>query len=921
MADPTINVTVETRAAERALDRLTQAFAALGAKVVGASILDFVDQVTDLQNKLRNVTNSTEEFAAAQKAVFDIAKSTSAPVGEVATLYQRLSISQDQVGLTGAGVAKVTELISKQMKAAGVSGAQAASYILQLSQAFGAGKLSGDEFRSIMEANPAIMKMVAKEMGVTVGELKRLGSEGKITSQILRDVFLKNEQQIIDDFDKRVKAIGDSFELLKTRAKEMFISFNDATGAVSAIAGLLETLANNLGKVTLAAATFLAVLAVQRILAAAGAVGTLKNAFLALNTAMKANLIAVIISGLVFIGATIYDEVIAPLKQAGIESGVIAKLIAENLINAFLQVGEAAIAIMPAIGKLTLDALTPGKKISDSVKEIDDIYKKILTTKRVTLLTDKERASIEKAMAANGKKAAENAKLTKDTKVLETDEAVKALRTLEQTIRKLENAAKADVTRLQYGERYAKIQEIIKTEQDKLDVVNKKLTDNDKLRIENAVKMEFYAKDMLKTQQTLMNIADQITLNSEQDVREREVKQGLLQYERSVSKEIYEQNKGNLESLIRQNQEIVRANTLRREQADTINSMLRNQTAITTELNRMQEIKLQFEGLTKEDIDRIRQAEAIAADPGGEKALTNQRKRIQNTINAEVGKYDQLFTLETQYQLERAKLMDIAQLHNNGVIKLTQEQQAAANNSLLMLEQQTAMQRMEIQNQIFQNYSKMSDLMIQKDAQRHAAALRNETTFLGTKKFSEQTIQQIAQERAAFEKKTDQERVQFGIQQGAELFSALGAQNKKAFEAAKAFNIANAIMNTYAAATKALATYPWPFGMIAAAAAVATGFAQVAAIRSQNYSGRALGGPVMGGQSYIVGESGPELFTPNTTGSITRNNQLGGQPVSVNFNIQANDAQGFDELLIQRRGMITQMISDAMLERGSRSTL
>jgi hypothetical protein len=43
--------------------------------------------------------------------------------------------------------------------------------------------------------------------------------------------------------------------------------------------------------------------------------------------------------------------------------------------------------------------------------------------------------------------------------------------------------------------------------------------------------------------------------------------------------------------------------------------------------------------------------------------------------------------------------------------------------------------------------------------------------------------------------------------------------------------------------------------------------------------------------------------------------------VNVNFTIQANDAQGFDELLNQRRGMITQMISDAMLERGSRSTL
>jgi hypothetical protein len=178
----------------------------------------------------------------------------------------------------------------------------------------------------------------------------------------------------------------------------------------------------------------------------------------------------------------------------------------------------------------------------------------------------------------------------------------------------------------------------------------------------------------------------------------------------------------------------------------------------------------------------------------------------------------------------------------------------------------------------------------------------------------------IVQERIAFEKKSELEKAQFAIQQGATIFNALGAQNKRAFEAAKAFNIANAVMNTYMAATKALATYPWPFGMIAAAAAVAAGLAQVAQIRSQQYSGRQLGGPVMANKSYIVGENGPELFTPNNSGSITRNGDLGdGKSVNVNFNITANDTTGFDQLLYSRRGMITQIINDAVLERGRRS--
>ena len=209
-------------------------------------------------------------------------------------------------------------------------------------------------------------------------------------------------------------------------------------------------------------------------------------------------------------------------------------------------------------------------------------------------------------------------------------------------------------------------------------------------------------------------------------------------------------------------------------------------------------------------------------------------------------------------------------------------------------------------------------LMAQRDG--IAQQLSAEDRALLQRKGADERQQAIVRERIEFEKKSEFEKAQWAIQQGSTVFNALGAQNKRAFEAAKAFNIAQALMNTYAGATKALATYPWPFGLIAAAAAVAAGLAQVAQIRAQTYSGRALGGPVMSNTPYIVGESGPELFVPGTTGSIVRNDQLqGGTPVVVNFQITANDTTGFDQLLASRKGVIQQIISDAMLEKGRRS--
>jgi hypothetical protein len=76
----------------------------------------------------------------------------------------------------------------------------------------------------------------------------------------------------------------------------------------------------------------------------------------------------------------------------------------------------------------------------------------------------------------------------------------------------------------------------------------------------------------------------------------------------------------------------------------------------------------------------------------------------------------------------------------------------------------------------------------------------------------------------------------------------------------------------------------------------------------------------MGNQPYLVGENGPELFTPATSGGITRNDQLGGGgTTNVTFNIVANDTAGFDQLLTSRRGLITTIIADAQLERGRRS--
>lgn len=152
-----------------------------------------------------------------------------------------------------------------------------------------------------------------------------------------------------------------------------------------------------------------------------------------------------------------------------------------------------------------------------------------------------------------------------------------------------------------------------------------------------------------------------------------------------------------------------------------------------------------------------------------------------------------------------------------------------------------------------------------------------------------------------------------------------GKTSKSAFETYKKLAIAQAMIDTFAGVSSALKG-GWmaggPLGpftsAIYAAMALASGMAQVAMIRSQTYSGKAVGGPMVGGKGYLVGEKGPEIFRPSTAGTMTPNSQIGGGAVTVNFSITANDTSGFDELITSRRQLITSIIADAQLESGRR---
>jgi hypothetical protein len=135
----------------------------------------------------------------------------------------------------------------------------------------------------------------------------------------------------------------------------------------------------------------------------------------------------------------------------------------------------------------------------------------------------------------------------------------------------------------------------------------------------------------------------------------------------------------------------------------------------------------------------------------------------------------------------------------------------------------------------------------------------------------------------------------------------------------------NIVSTSYEAAMKAYAAMAGIpiIGPALGAAAAATVIAAGVSFAAQSLAGRALGGQVRAGESYVVGERGPEILTMGSTGRITPNDKIqtsqtevGNRNVNVSFNISTVDAAGFDTLLQSRRGQIIGIINTAMNERG-----
>ncbi|AXX47958.1 tape measure protein [Acinetobacter baumannii] len=240
--------------ASKSMDSLSVATRALAGHMAGlltvGSAISKMDTYTGLQNRLKLVTNNQVELNKATEDTFRIAQKTYSAWDSVLQVYQRFSDNAKTLNLTMDDTARLTETVSKAVAISGASAEAADAALVQFGQALASGTLRGEELNSVMEQTPALAKAIAQGMGITVGELRSVAAEGKITSQEIVKA-LKNVQNDVDAlFAKTDITIGQSLTLLNNEITKFVGEAGQGSGAAQALSGSIQVLAENLESIS-----------------------------------------------------------------------------------------------------------------------------------------------------------------------------------------------------------------------------------------------------------------------------------------------------------------------------------------------------------------------------------------------------------------------------------------------------------------------------------------------------------------------------------------------------------------------------------------------------------------------------------------------------------------------------------------------
>lgn len=210
----------------------------------GKALADTADAASNVRSRLSLVAGTASNTAQVYNELFRIAQASRVSFEDLAGTYAQMARSADESGISQERMLKVTQALSQAITVSGGSAASAQAAMVQLSQGLASGTLRGEELNSILEQTPRVAQAIASGLGVGIGQLRKLGEEGKLTAEAVVGALERSSPAIAAEFARMTPTIGQAFTQLGNSGLNLVGTLDQMAGASSGVATGLGKMAD-----------------------------------------------------------------------------------------------------------------------------------------------------------------------------------------------------------------------------------------------------------------------------------------------------------------------------------------------------------------------------------------------------------------------------------------------------------------------------------------------------------------------------------------------------------------------------------------------------------------------------------------------------------------------------------------------------
>jgi len=192
-----------------------------GIRKIG-QLTGMADEMTTTAARVNLINDGLQTNAQLQQQIYDSAQRSRASYQGTADAVAKLNLLAADAFPTNEQAIAFSETMQKAFTVSGAGASEQAAAMTQMTQALASGRLQGDEFVSIRENAPMIAQAIAKTMGVSMGELRELSSEGAITADIIKKAVFGAAGDIEQKFQEMPMTFGAAMQAIKNTAQMQF---------------------------------------------------------------------------------------------------------------------------------------------------------------------------------------------------------------------------------------------------------------------------------------------------------------------------------------------------------------------------------------------------------------------------------------------------------------------------------------------------------------------------------------------------------------------------------------------------------------------------------------------------------------------------------------------------------------------------